>query len=171
MPAAAQQALSAGAVQAQILVIEPDRLYSETILGKGLSAKVDEQGAAIAAENREIEAQLTAEERDLTEKRKALSMEEFRPLANAFDEKVQQLRQQQDTKVRALGALSDDSRRQFLVTIQPVLAGLMQEAGAVLVLDKRGVFASVEAINITEAAIARIDAEFGSEEAGTPADQ
>ena len=62
------------------------------------------------AENRRIEAELTAEERTLTEIRDDLSPVQFRARAAAFDEKVQRLRREQDEKARALGQTDEEAR-------------------------------------------------------------
>lgn len=159
--APAQQAVRPGVVQSQILTVEIDRLFAESAYGRRITQMLETEGAEIAAENRRIEAALTAEEKDLTEKRATLSTTEFRALAEAFDQKVQELRREQDTKARALGNLSEDRRRQFLSAAEPVLAQLMREAGAAVILDKRTVFLSAGVIDITDTAIARIDAAIG----------
>ena len=108
-PAIAQESVRPGVVQSAILTVEFDRLFAESAYGQRVSEMLDEQGASIAAENRRIEADLTAEERDLTEKRSTLDPVEFRKLAEAFDEKVQALRREQDAKARALGNLSEEA--------------------------------------------------------------
>lgn len=160
-PAIAQESVRPGVVQSAILTVEFDRLFAESAYGQRVSEMLDEQGASIAAENRRIEADLTAEERDLTEKRSTLDPVEFRKLAEAFDEKVQALRREQDAKARALGNLSEEHRRQFLAQAEPILGGLMREAGAAVILDKRSVFLSADVIDITETAISRIDDQIG----------
>ncbi|MCR8547307.1 OmpH family outer membrane protein [Salipiger sp. P9] len=171
--ATAQDAVRPGVVQSAILTVEFDRLFAESAYGRRVAATLEEEGAAIAAENRRLEAELTAEEKALTEKRATLSPSEFRALASAFDEKVQALRREQDAKARALGNLSEDRRRQFVTVVEPVLARLMREAGAAVILDKRTVFLAAGVIDITDTAIARIDAEIGDGgdggESGVPA--
>ncbi|APZ54645.1 OmpH family outer membrane protein [Salipiger abyssi] len=159
--AAAQDSVQPGVVQSQILTVEIDRLFAESAYGQRITRMLEAEGSEIAAENRRIEAELTAEEKDLTEKRATLSPSEFRALAEAFDQKVQELRREQDTKARSLGNLSEERRRQFLAAAEPVLAQLMREAGAAVILDKRTVFLSAGVIDITDTAIARIDAAIG----------
>ena len=159
--ASAQDATRAGVVQSPILTLEVDRLYADSAYGRKVSAALEEQGADLAAENRRIESDLTEEERRLTEQRRSLPPAEFRALADDFDQKVQALRREQDAKARMLGDLSDNRRRQFLAEAEPVLAELMREAGAAVILDKRQVLLAAEVIDITETAISRIDAEIG----------
>ncbi len=158
--------LDPGIVQSAILVIDLDRVFAESAFGQRAAAEIEAEGTAIAAENRRIEAELTEEERDLTERRPTMQPEEFRALADAFDDKVQQLRQAQDGKARALAQKGDEARRRFLTLARPVLENLMREAGAVMIVERRLVFLSASSVDVTETAILRIDAAIG--DGGTP---
>ncbi|MBY6005999.1 OmpH family outer membrane protein [Salipiger bermudensis] len=158
---ASAQDAAPGIVESAILTVEFDRLFSESAYGERVARTLEAEGAEIAAENRRIEAELTAEERALTEKRAELDALAFRELADAFDEKVQALRREQDAKARAIGELSEEERRRFIAAAEPVIDRIMREAGAVVILDKRSVFLSEDVIDITDAAIARIDAAIG----------
>lgn len=163
-PVGAQQTqglFNSAEVQSLILTISPERLYTESDFGERITREIEEEGASIAAENREIEAQLTAEERELTELRDTLDPASFREQANAFDEKVQQLRREQDEKARMLGQRTEEARRALLAAAQPVLSQLMLESGAVAILDRRAVLLSVDAVDITEKAIDRVNARIG----------
>lgn len=158
--------LLSGVPQAPILVIDFERVFAESAFGRRVNDEIEQQGRVIAAENRKIEAELIEEERELTDLRPTLAPEEFRALADAFDEKVQRLRDEQDAKARALGTRTEEARRRFLTVAQPVLEGLLREAGAMLILERRTVFVAADAIDVTDRAIALIDAQIGD---GTPA--
>ena len=60
-----------------------------------------------------------------------------------------------------MGAKSDDLRRAFLNAAQPILAGMMRDANAAMIIERRAVFLSADVIDITDEAIARIDAAIG----------
>ena len=163
-PAQAQQdggLSNVGVVQSLILTVAPDALYARSDFGKRIAREIEEESAAIAAENRQIEAELTAEERELTELRDTLTPADFRARAEAFDTKVQTLRREQDEKARNVTQRNDEARRALLSAAQPVLLQLMAEAGAVAVLDRRAVLLSVDSVDITEQAILRVNREFG----------
>ena len=87
--------------------------------------------------------------------------DEFRKLADAFDAKVQDIRSRQDAKARALSQRHDEARGRFYEAAQPVLARLMREAGAGVILERSSVFLSANATDITDVAITRIDAAIG----------
>jgi Skp family chaperone for outer membrane proteins len=163
-PAQAQQdggLTNLGVVQSLILTVAPEALYTQSDFGQRITREIEAESAEIAAENRRIEAELTAEERELTELRDSLTPTEFRARAEAFHEKVQRLRRKQDEKVRAVGTRNEEARRALLTAAQPVLLRLMEESGAVAVLDRRVVLLSVDSVDITEQAILRVNAEFG----------
>ncbi|WP_245216389.1 OmpH family outer membrane protein [Sagittula salina] len=164
------QATGVQVPQSRILVIDFERAYAESAFGRGMAEEIRRESAAIAAENRRIEAELVEEEKRLTAQRAATPPREFRKLAEAFDEKVQRLRAEQDIKTEAVGRRGDQSRIDFLAAARPVLEGLMRAAGATVVLERRSVLVVMDAIDITDAAIARIDAQVGAAgDAGTTA--
>ncbi|MEP5731910.1 MAG: OmpH family outer membrane protein [Sulfitobacter sp.] len=164
-PATAQRIDSTNvlrSIESPVLTIDTERLFGQSAFGKRVAEEVERQGAALTAENRQIEADLEAEERELTELRATMTPEEFRGLANTFDDKVQRTREVQATKGRALTQKLDQERDVFLAAAAPVLDALMRDAGAVVILELRSVFASAPAIEITDDAIALLDETLGS---------
>lgn len=151
-----------------ILTIDPERLFEETAFGQRVQRDLERRAAGLAAENRRIEGELIAEERDLTERRAGLATEEFRALADAFDEKVNRIRAEQDAKADALQNFRDRERQRFFGQIGGVLAAILAERQAVIVLDRRNVVLSAEAIDVTNDLIRRIDAAIG-DGSGPPA--
>ena len=156
-----QPDLPIGQVISPVLLIDTDRVFSDSLFGQRVAAGVQRDSEALVAENRRIEAALTEEERSLTLRRPAMAAEDFRAEADAFDERVQGIRSAQDTKQRVLQDGIVAGREQFLQVVRPVLGQLMQEAGAAVILDRRTVFLAVGSIDVTDLAIARIDAAVG----------
>ncbi|SEI92513.1 periplasmic chaperone for outer membrane proteins Skp [Pseudooceanicola nitratireducens] len=140
-----------------ILVLDSERLLSDSATGQAIDAQLADRSAELAAENRRIEAELTEEEKDLTTRRATLSADAFRAAAAAFDDKVQTIREEQDAKLRALQDQANTARREILSAANPVLVSIMQEAGAVVVVEKASLLASLQAIDVTALAIARLD--------------
>ncbi|MEM9306793.1 MAG: OmpH family outer membrane protein [Pseudomonadota bacterium] len=144
-------------VQSPILTIDSDRLFENSFFGQATIRDIEAMGAQLAAENRRIEEELEAEEQELTEQRPTLDPNEFRALADAFDEKVQEIRRTQDAKSRDLTAQLEQRRVMFFNAAAPVLEQLMRETGAAVIMERRSVFVSSRAIDITGAAIERIN--------------
>ncbi len=158
-PATAQPA---GGTQATpILTINQERLFKDSLFGERIMREREEASRALAAENRKIEAQLTAEEKDLTRQRKTLPPEEFRKLADAFDEKVQGIRQAQDSKARALARQIENERQVFFGKVLPILNEIVRERGAVAILDRRAILVASDSIDVTDEALQLIDSRIG----------
>ncbi|MGK7652886.1 OmpH family outer membrane protein [Roseovarius sp. B08] len=157
-PAAAQ---SVGVVQSDILVVDPERLFEETRLGQSITAQLQEEREALIALNRKLESELEAEELALTEQRDTTSPEEFRALADAFDERVQRIRADSQRRVREHERNRERAPLDFMRQAEPVLVELMREAGAAVVMDRRTVLLQADVVDITGAAVQRIDATLG----------
>ena len=165
--APAQEDLSMGQLRSPILTIDTDRLLAETQYGRSLNEELRLRAEAFAAENERLRVQLTEEERRLTELRPTLEVDAFRAEAEAFDERVQGIRAEQDAKERELEEAVSQSRGEFLNTVTPVLAQLMIDSGAAVLLERRQVILSAGLVEITDEAIAAIDAQIGTGE-GAP---
>lgn len=150
-----------GVIQSDILVLDPDRLFSETLFGKRLNEQYLAQREELIARNRKLETELEAEERALTDLRATTEPEDFRALADAFDEKVQQIRRDSDRAVRDLERSRERAPVIFMRAVEPVLVEILQDAGGAVVLDVRSVLLRANVIDITDLAIGRIDERIG----------
>jgi len=140
-----------------ILTLDSERLIAQSAAGQAIEAELTQQSEALANENRRIETDLANEERDLTERRADMTPEEFRAEALAFDEKVQRFREEQDAKLRGIQEQYNRARQEILGASDPVLVSIMQEAGAVIIMEKSSVLASLQAVDVTDLAILRLD--------------
>jgi len=161
LPVAAQDADTA---RSEILVLDPERIFEDSQLGRRMLAEHQAAREELAAHNRKLEAELEAEERALTGRRSELSPEEFRKLADAFDAKVQEIRRDSERRVRDLERDRERLPLLFLRRAEPVLIEVMRNMGGVVLLDARMVLLRADAVDITDTAIARIDATIGDGE-------
>jgi Skp family chaperone for outer membrane proteins len=154
----------------QILTVDQDRLYGASLYGRALEAKSLAATQALAAENRRIEADLSAEEARLTTQRATLSTEAFGELAAAFDEKVERIRAEQEAKGKQLTTDRDLGRKQFFDAAVPILAELMRQLGAFAILNHDAVMLSFDSIDVTDRALVELDTRLGdgSETAPVP---
>lgn len=143
-----------------ILTLDDERLFTGSAFGKAVIARQEAAAKALTDENRRIEAALEEEEKDLTTRRPAMKREAFMPLSEAFNQKVEGIRKAQDAKSRDLTRAYEEDRAKFLESARPILAQVMQAAGATAIIDSRAVFVGFDNIDITDEAIARLDAAF-----------
>lgn len=167
-PAGAQDV---GVARSDIVVVDPERLFEETLLGQRMAADHRAAREKLAARNRKLEAELEAEEKRLTELRAETSPEEFRDMADAFDAKVQEIRRDSDRRVRDLERDRERMPLMFLRRVEPVLLNLMRETGSKVMLDARTVLFRAEVIDITGVAIKRIDEEIGEGQPREPGEE
>lgn len=157
-PAWAQQL---GVPQTSVLTISSEKLFAESAFGQRVFGEIEAESALLAQENERIVGALSTEEKELTDQRATLSAEEFRPLAEAFDKKVQSHREGQRAKLDVLARRGEEARGQFFEMAQPILIELLREYGASIVIERATVVLSSDVSDITEAAIVRIDAAIG----------
>lgn len=155
-PVTAQQAQTP-----QILTVDQDRLYGASLYGRALEAKSQSATQALSAENRKIEADLSAEEARLTTQRATLAPDRFGELAAAFDEKVERIRAEQEAKGKQLTSDRDAGRKQFFDAAVPILADLMRQLGAYAILNHDAVVLSFDSIDVTDRALIELDARLG----------
>ncbi len=144
-----------------VLTVDQDRLFAESLWGKRVLGELDAASAALLAENRKIEASLTAEETALTAKRPTMAATAFRELADEFDARVTGIRKAQDSKGHDLGVRRDADRKRFFEAAVPVMVEVLNARGAFAILDGRAVILSVKAIDATDDMRRAIDAQLG----------
>lgn len=155
-------------VVSQILTIDQERLFAESLFGKRVTAEIEDRARALAAENRGIETDLETEEQALTEARPTLPVDEFRTRADAFDAKVQKIRAEQAAKSRALNTFRESEQQRFGAVLGSVLADVARQREALVVIDRRIALISADAIDVTDEVVAAMDARLGDGAAGAP---
>ncbi len=155
LPVSAQQ------TSPPVLIVDSERLFVETLYGQRIARDLAQMAEELQAENDRIVETLTLEERSLTVRRPDMPIEEFRIESEAFDQKVQEVRRVRDAKNVELQVATAEARSQFEQQVQGIVANIMLERGATMVMEQRNVVLSVRAANITDDAIVRIDAQLG----------
>lgn len=156
-----------GAAEAQflpnspVLTLDQDRLYVASSFGQRVQRELQEQSAALSEQNRKIESALEEEERRLTDERADMEPSAFAELARDFDERVTGIRRAQSAKSDNIRRISEAERARFFEAAYPVLLALIEETGAVAILNNAAVIFSVRQIDITDTAIARVNAAIG----------
>ena len=159
--ASAPFAQSLNAPQREVLIIDPNRLFAETLFGQHISEALEAEAQELSANNRRLEEELRAEEKELTDARPTMSAIDFRDAAEAFDKKVQAIRRERQDRARALEEQRASAEQRFLATAQGVLVELMNERGGSVLLDMRAIILRDTAVDITNDAVRKIDEAIG----------
>ncbi|MBK4216970.1 OmpH family outer membrane protein [Paracoccus caeni] len=155
-------------VQSEIVTIDQEMLFTNSIWGKRTQARLDEEGQRLEAENERLVTQLSNEEAQLTEERATLDPAEFRRRAEAFDVRATQVRRERLQAVQDVNGWAAADRAAFYRAALPLMGEVMRERGAVAVLDRRTVFVSLEAIDITNDLAALLDERLGDGDGVVP---
>lgn len=144
-----------------IMVVDFERVFGETLYGQRIALELTAERERVQAENDRLAQELLAEESALTEARATMEPEAFRTAAEAFNERAQQIRASREEEQTRLVNMRDTERAQFVDRIQPLIAQMMLERGAVVTMDRRSVIHAIGSANATEDVIARIDRDLG----------
>ncbi|EAQ26966.1 OmpH family outer membrane protein [Roseovarius sp. 217] len=150
-----------GVIQSDVLVIDPERMLIESDYGRRLQVDIQTERDRLIAHNDRIAKELEAEEQSLTSLRATTPSNEFRALADSFDQKVEELRLESERMSRDLERRRDLVPVQFMRVVQPVLEDLLREAGAMVMIDARAVMLHAGAADVTDLAVVRINERIG----------
>lgn len=140
-----------------VLVVDMQRIQRDA----AAAVNVREQSTAMRAELEAMVAErakaISKEEAELAELRERLEPDEFRQRVREFEKKVfanRDFAQQGSTKLQAVRVQASNQLRR---AIAPILAQLLRERRAQLMLDKSQVILSVDTLDVTDEALKRLD--------------
>ena len=154
--------LAPGSVISAVLVVDTDRLWQRSAFGRRAKAEHEQRLSELEAENLAANETLAAEEQTLTTQRAETEAEEFRQLADNFDQKVQQTRTTQLEKNRSLLNRFEQEQEAFFRAATPVFEQIMLDSGAAVILERRSVLFGDPRVDITDQAIALLDEIIGT---------
>ncbi len=141
-----------------VFIVNPERVFSDSDLGARIRDELNELARQAAAENDRITAELVAEEQDLAKRRPDMNIDDFRAEADAFDQRVQQIRADRDAKEREIAQAGQTARANFNEQARDVIGQVLLSRGGVVVLDSRSVYLAVSAVDITQEVIGQMNA-------------
>lgn len=137
------------------------KLLKQTLIGKKIIAEDNIARQNLQSENDELEENLLFEEKELSDMRKTLTLDEFRIKAQEFDKKVTIIRTEQGQKEQYLIAENRKNENDFFKKIYPLLYGLLSEKGGLILLDQRNAVLWDSSVDLTIDAINLIDRVLG----------
>ena len=146
------QPLSA-AEKSELFTVDMTKLLRSSEFGKNIIAANNIARKKLQSENEELEKKLLLEEKELSELRKTLSVEEFRPKALEFDKKVSIIRAEQGKKEEILNKKVRKEETDFFKRIYPLLYEILIERGGLILVDQRNIILWDNSVDITDDAI------------------
>ena len=146
------QPLSA-AEKSELFTVDMTKLFRSSEFGKNIIAANNIARKKLQSENEELEKKLLLEEKELSELRKTLSVEEFRPKALEFDKRVSIIRAEQGKKEEILNKKVRKEETDFFKKIYPLLYEILIERGGLILVDQRNIILWDNSVDITDDAI------------------
>ena len=145
-----------------LFTVDMSKLLRSSDFGKNIIAVNNAARQKLQNENNDLEEKLLIEEKELSELRKRLSIDEFRPKALEFDKKVTIIRKGQREKEENLNKKVRREETDFFKKIYPILYELMIERGGLVLIDQRNAILWDNSVDLTDDAIAVINRVLGS---------
>ena len=150
------QPFSAGE-KSVLFTVDMTQLFRSSEFGKNIIAANNIARKKLQSENQELEKKLLLEEKELSELRKTLSVEEFRPKALEFDKRVSIIREEQGKKEEFLNKKVRKEETDFFKRIYPLLYEILIERGGLILVDQRNIILWDNSVDITDDAIQAIN--------------
>ena len=145
-----------------LFTVDMSKLLRSSDFGKNIIAVNNAARQKLQNENNDLEEKLLIEEKELSELRKTLSIDEFRPKALEFDKKVTIIRKGQREKEENLNKKVRREESDFFKKIYPILYELLIERGGLVLIDQRNAILWDNSVDLTDDAIAVINRVLGS---------
>ena len=146
-----------------LFTVDMSKLFRSSDFGKNIISINNKARQELQNENEELESKLLLEEKELSEQRKILSLDEFRPKALEFDKKVSIIRTEQGEKEVNLKNKARKEESEFYKRIYPLLYQLLLDRGGLVLIDQRNIILWDSSIDITEDAIELINQVLGKD--------
>ena len=145
-----------------LFTVDMSQLLRSSDFGKNIIANNNAARQNLQNENNDLEEKLLIEEKELSELRKTLSIDEFRPKALEFDKKVTIIRKGQREKEENLNKKVRREETDFFKKIYPILYELLIERGGLVLVDQRNAILWDNSVDLTDDAIALINQALAS---------
>ena len=149
------------AEKSELFTVDMTKLLRSSEFGKNIIAANNIARKKLQSENEELEKKLLLEEKELSELRKTLPIEEFRPKALEFDRRVTIIRAEQGKKEEFLNKKVRKEESDFFKRIYPFLYEILIERGGLILVDQRNVILWDNSVDITDDAIQAINQALG----------
>ena len=144
-------------VPAPVLIVDMQRIKSDTAAGRDMLAKTVEIRKRIQEDLAGREQTLRAEEERLAKERSDLSPEAFRERVRAFEQQVFANREFSDRESRRLQLVLSRASALLRDRATRVFKEIMREREAQVLLDSTQIVLSIDRLDITDEAIRRLD--------------
>ncbi|MEM9726130.1 MAG: OmpH family outer membrane protein, partial [Pseudomonadota bacterium] len=148
---------SGAVARSDVLVVNMERIRRNAAAARSLESQADGIRAALRREFERRRDALSEEEKALAALQKSLEPDAFEARAARFEQQVRVLKLDRRRQGQALQLALRTASEQMDLALQPILAEIMAEREATIMIDNRNVVLSATALDVTQIAINRLD--------------
>lgn len=141
-----------------VIIVDQDRILRESDIARRLAAREQEARRILQDESNALRAALEAEEAEIAALRGIAPKAEFDERVRAFNDKAQEARRSVQRRMEDIQRRSGQTRQRMAEILPPVLAEIMAEESAAMVIDRRFVLVAREGADRTAEALERFNA-------------
>ena len=141
-------------------VVDIEYVLQNSLAAQKLYQQIDQQRLLYAQEWQEEERRLRQMERDLTQQRETLSLEDFSRQRDRLQNTIAQTQRQIESRQEELARILSDNLRQIRSLLLDIIARVTEEEGVNLVLFKRQVIVVDKSYDMTLKVLDRLNHEL-----------
>tara|TARA_R110000751_G_scaffold40203_1_gene95385 strand:+ start:3607 stop:4467 length:861 start_codon:yes stop_codon:yes gene_type:complete len=145
-----------------ILIVNRQAVLENSAAARALQETERETLERVTAELERVKTELQVEEQELTRLKPTLPPDQFDARAREFDRKVKAERAAGQDRRALFQKFTQEARQALASALPRVLEALRRETGSLVLLDASAVAAADPALDVTNLAIERYDAEMGA---------
>jgi len=157
LAAGAVAAAQAQTPNAQIVIVDFDRVSRESLVGQDISAQMESNRVDLESHARNIQQQLGAEQQELQQQRSIISDEAFQQRLQQFQQRAQQQQAQLQNLTQQARQAMQQANLEVQRALRPIVRQVMEEKGANIVLDKALVSQHASGLDVTTEVIERLN--------------
>lgn len=159
---------TAPAKAGEILIINMDGVYANSLAGKSLISQVQRKGEAIKNKRDNAQKELESIARKIEDQKNLLAPEALRAKADELRLKQISANQEIQTEIRKIEAGQANASAQILQTLSPILKDILDEKKASIVMERRSILIGSPDDDITAEAVKRLNSKLKSVKLDAP---
>lgn len=154
--------LATPAKAADVLIINLDVVYANSLVGKSLIAQVQKKVKAIKAQHDKTQKELETEAKKIESQKNLLPQDALRDKTDKLRLNEIAKSQELQQEIRKVESGKASANEQILKVLSPILKDIMNEKKATIVVDRRSILIGSPDADITAEAVKRLDSKIKS---------
>jgi len=149
-------------VKAETFFLDFKYILNESDAGKKANKFLKDELNKNLKNLKDKETKLQNEEKEIIQKKKVLSPEEYKKKITNLRQKVLSLQKERNTSLDSISKKRNKARNELLAALNPIVKNYMSEKNIKIVLDKKSILLADEKLDITKDVISLLNKQIKS---------